>query len=69
MPQGARQARSQTRSQHTSDAELYPDGPCEGGDAQWCNDAVVHRPTGAITQPPIHWIDRPTFQQVVQIGK
>ncbi len=54
---------------HTSDAELYPDGPCEGGDAQWCNDAVEQRPTGAITQPPIHWIDRPTFQQVVQIGK
>ncbi len=21
------------------------------------------------TQPPIHWIDRPTFQQVVQIGE
>ena len=54
---------------HTSDAELYPDEPCEGGDAQWCNDAVRHTATGAITQPPIHWIDRPTFQQVVQIGE
>ena len=54
---------------HTSDAELYPDGPCDGGDAQWCNDAVEHTPTGAITQPEIHWIDRPTFQQVVQIGE
>lgn len=54
---------------HTSDAELYPDGPCDGGDAQWCNDAVEHTPTGAVTQPEIHWIDRPTFQQVVQIGK
>ena len=52
---------------HTSDAELYPRGPCEGGDAQWCNDAVRHTATGAITQPPIHWIDRPTFQQVVHI--
>ncbi len=52
---------------HTSDAELYPDGPCEGGDAQWCHDSVRHRATGAITQPPMHWIDRPTFQQVVQI--
>jgi hypothetical protein len=54
---------------HTSDAELYPDGPCEEGDAQWCHDAVRHRATGAVTQPPIHWINRPTFQQVVQIGK
>ena len=54
---------------HTSDAELYPDGSCDGGDAQWCNDAVEHSPTGAVDQPDIHWIDRPTFQQVVQIGK
>jgi acyl-homoserine lactone acylase PvdQ len=53
--------------QHTSDAELYPDGPCEGGDAQWCHDAVRHTATGAISQPPIHWINRPTFQQVVQV--
>jgi hypothetical protein len=52
---------------HDSDAELYPDGPCDQGDAQWCHDAVEHRATGAITQPPIHWINRPTFQQVVQI--
>jgi acyl-homoserine lactone acylase PvdQ len=50
-----------------SDAKLYPDGACEGGDAQWCHDAVHHRATGAITQPPIHWINRPTFQQAVQI--
>ncbi len=55
--------------EHTSDAELYPDGPCDGGDAQWCNDAVEHTPTGAITQPEIHWIDRPTFQQVVQLNE
>jgi acyl-homoserine lactone acylase PvdQ len=55
--------------QHTADAELYPDGSCEGGDAQWCHDAVRHTATGAITQPPIHWIDRPTFQQVVQVGR
>lgn len=54
---------------HTGDAELYPEGPCEGGDAQWCHDAVRHSATGAVTQPPIHWIDRPTFQQAVQIGR
>jgi acyl-homoserine lactone acylase PvdQ len=53
--------------EHTSDAELYPGEPCDGGDAQWCYDAVEHTTTGAIDQPEIHWIDRPTFQQVVQI--
>lgn len=52
---------------HSSDAELYPGEPCEGGDAQWCHDSIRHSATGAITQPPIHWVDRPTFQQVVQI--
>jgi acyl-homoserine lactone acylase PvdQ len=56
---------------HTSDAELYPGQPnsaCGGqGDAQWCNDAVRYRATGAITQPPMHWIDRPTFQQAVEV--
>jgi hypothetical protein len=53
---------------HDTDAELYPRGSCEGGDAQWCNDAIRATASGAITQPPIHWIDRPTFQQAVQIG-
>ena len=43
---------------HTSDAELYPGEPCEGGDAQWCHDAVEHTATGAITQPPDP-LDRP----------
>jgi acyl-homoserine lactone acylase PvdQ len=53
--------------EHTADAELYPGDPCDGGDAQWCYDAVEHTATGAISQPEIHWIDRPTFQQAVQI--
>jgi hypothetical protein len=34
-----------------------------------CNDAIRHRALGAITQPPIPWIDRPTFQQAVQVGR
>jgi acyl-homoserine lactone acylase PvdQ len=57
---------------HDSDAELYPgqpDGNCTFGDAQACNDAIRHRATGAVTQPAIPWIDRPTFQQVVEIGR
>jgi hypothetical protein len=56
---------------HTSDAELYPgqpDSDCAGlGNAQWCNDSVRYRATGAVTQPPMHWIDRPTFQQAVEV--
>jgi acyl-homoserine lactone acylase PvdQ len=57
---------------HDSDAELYPgqpDAACTIGDAQVCNDAIRHRALGAITQPPIPWIDRPTFQQAVQVGR
>jgi acyl-homoserine lactone acylase PvdQ len=34
---------------------------------QWCYDAVRQRPLGGITQPLIHWINRPTFQQAVEI--
>ena len=47
--------------------QVYPgDGQCSAGD-QWCWDAVYHRPLGGVTQPIIHWINRPTFQQVVEI--
>jgi acyl-homoserine lactone acylase PvdQ len=41
---------------------------CQDGD-QWCYDAVRQRPTGGATQPLIHWINRPTFQQVVEIPR
>ena len=46
--------------------ELYRDPGCQAGD-QVCFDEVRHTPTGAITQPGIHWINRPTFQQVVEV--
>ncbi len=49
-------------------AETYP-ASCAQGDSQWCYDAVEHQATGLIPQPPIHWINRPTFQQVVEIGR
>ncbi len=39
----------------------------QGLDPQFCFDAVRHRPLGGISQPLIHWINRPTFQQVVEI--
>ena len=47
--------------------QVYPgDGQCDQGD-QWCWDAVYHRALGGVTQPLIHWINRPTFQQAVEI--
>src|SRR3954447_14784093 len=52
-------------------AKLYGgDSVCKkaGRDGdQKCYDAVMMRPLGAITQPLIDWINRPTFQQVVEI--
>ena len=35
--------------------------------SQWCYDAVRFRPVGGATQPLIHWINRPTYQQVNEI--
>ena len=34
---------------------------------QWCFDSVRMRPLGAVEQPLIHWINRPTFQQAVEV--
>jgi hypothetical protein len=57
---------------HQTDAELYPEGGCTefGGihaDAQACADTIHHRALGAVTIPPVPWVNRPTFQQAVQI--
>jgi hypothetical protein len=60
-------ARSLANALKLSRARVYSGDPdCEDGD-QWCWDAVRQRPLGAITQPLIHWINRPTFQQAVEI--
>jgi acyl-homoserine lactone acylase PvdQ len=41
---------------------------CPAGNSdQWCWDSVRFRPIGGITVPTIHWINRPTFQQAVEI--
>jgi hypothetical protein len=56
------------RALATPVTEIYP--PVEGcnqGDNQWCHDAIEFRPVGLVDQPYIHWINRPTFQQVVEI--
>jgi acyl-homoserine lactone acylase PvdQ len=47
--------------------QVYPaDKVCNAGD-QMCSDSIQFRPIGAITQPLIEWINRPTFQQAVSI--
>jgi acyl-homoserine lactone acylase PvdQ len=53
-------------------AKLYEDEICADygkPSDQWCFDAVRHRPVGAINQPLIHWINRPTFQQLVEVQR
>jgi Penicillin amidase len=53
-------------------AVFYKDQTCEDYETpsnQWCYDAVRQRPVGAINQPLIHWINRPTFQQIVEVQK
>jgi acyl-homoserine lactone acylase PvdQ len=51
--------------------KLYGEDPvcADAGRAgdQKCFDSVRMRPLGAITQPLIDWINRPTFQQAVEI--
>ncbi len=41
---------------------------CPAGNSdQWCFDSVRFRPIGAVTVRTIHWINRPTFQQAVEV--
>jgi acyl-homoserine lactone acylase PvdQ len=48
-------------------AQVYPaEGPCKAGD-QMCHDAIQFRTIGAVSQPPIEWVNRPTFQQADMI--
>ena len=48
--------------------QLYPKGDnCATGDDQVCNDAVRFSTTGGIAVKEIHWINRPTWQQVVEV--
>jgi acyl-homoserine lactone acylase PvdQ len=68
----ARLRASLRRALNSDPAVFYKDEICEDYEKpsdQWCYDAVRQRPVGAINQPLIHWINRPTFQQVVEIKK
>jgi acyl-homoserine lactone acylase PvdQ len=46
---------------------VYPaDGVCAAGD-QMCSDSIQFRAIGAVAQPLIEWVNRPTFQQADEI--
>jgi hypothetical protein len=50
-------------------SKVYSGDPkCQAGD-QWCFDSVSFRAVGGATQPLIHWINRPTFQQANEIQR
>jgi hypothetical protein len=59
---------------HDTPQELYGKDPAcsssegAGLDPQWCFDSVRFRPLGGATQPLIHWVNRPTYQQAVEIA-
>ena len=49
-------------------AQLYPDdGNCTFTNMQMCWDETRFRTVGAVGVDAVHWINRPTWQQVVQI--
>jgi acyl-homoserine lactone acylase PvdQ len=55
---------------NTPASKLYQDDVCKAQHqqgSQTCYDSVMFRPLGAVTQPLIPWINRPTFQQVVEV--
>ena len=63
-------ARSLKAALHVSTSKLYGDEVCSDygrPNQQTCFDAVRQRPIGAIQQQLIQWINRPTFQQTVEI--
>jgi hypothetical protein len=74
---GKRAACRRALASSLRDALDVPASKLYGGDAvckdagmdgsQWCYDAVRMRPLGAVSQPLIHWINRPTFQQAVEV--
>ena len=51
-------------------ATLYADDTCSDAGQpadQDCFDKILFRPLGAITQPLIPWVNRPTYQQVTEV--
>ena len=46
---------------------LGPPDPTRKPADQWCFDSLRMRPLGAVEQPLLHWVNRPTFQQAVEV--
>ncbi|MEJ7790254.1 MAG: hypothetical protein WKF29_10265, partial [Thermoleophilaceae bacterium] len=54
-------------------SQVYSDPQCDEADNaalddQVCFDAIEYSAVGAVTQPLQRWQNRPTFQQVVEVG-
>ena len=60
-------ANSSADKVYADDQKCVDESGGNGDKLQYCYDTVVHRPLGAIQQPRIHWINRPTFQQAVEV--
>ena len=63
---------------NVSPSNLYDEDPSTSGTQrvdtcpaaktdQWCWDSIRFRPLGVAHIPTIHWINRPTFQQAVEV--
>ena len=66
LPRGARDLAGRGRRRDARPGLSRPTGPCAAGD-QECHDSIQFRAIGAITQPLIEWVNRPTFQQADEI--
>jgi hypothetical protein len=63
-----RTALTDTLTQAIANPPNYGAADClTGKSAQWCHDSVNFSAVGLITVPPIHWINRPTWQQAVEV--
>ena len=64
LPAAARLARCATR--YVTEDDLYTDSGCRAGDADVLRLGPLPR-LGGVTVPAIPWINRPTWQQVVEV--
>jgi acyl-homoserine lactone acylase PvdQ len=44
-----------------------PGAPANQGDSQMCHDSIVFRTVGGVSVDDIEWINRPTWQQAVEV--
>jgi Penicillin amidase len=59
---------AQTYDEDSATAGTQRVSGCPAGKSdQWCWDSVRFRPVGAVSVRTIHWINRPTFQQAVEV--